>query len=185
MPHETHWRARTHCIAARPREGASAPSQAASEVAARRLLGFLVVDVGKGSERLAGVHAASSERVVSQHLRAGTVLLDLRRAFKRIRHGVLLDAARKSGFPLRQLRLLIAAHRSPRALEYAGVSSVPTETQQAVLAGCQFATLCLQMVLLCPLDVAQAAFVPARARRYRLELWQTISAFTKLAHASQ
>ena len=31
-------------------------------------------------------------------------------------------------------------------------------TQQAVLAGCQFATLCLQMVVLAPLDAVQAAF---------------------------
>eukprot|EP00959_Pyramimonas_sp_CCMP1952_P194183 4060705-Pyramimonas_sp.AAC.1 len=35
---------------------------------------------------------------------------------------------------------------------------LPICTQQAVLAGCQFATLCLLMVVLAPLDAVQAAF---------------------------
>eukprot|EP00959_Pyramimonas_sp_CCMP1952_P128262 2682039-Pyramimonas_sp.AAC.1 len=69
---------------------------------------------------------------------------------------------------MRQLRLLVGLYRLPRVLEYSGVSSQPVVTQLAVLAGCQFATLCLQMVLLCPLDTVQAAFAPCTRQEVKL-----------------
>eukprot|EP00959_Pyramimonas_sp_CCMP1952_P280063 5855106-Pyramimonas_sp.AAC.1 len=48
------------------------------------------------------------------------------------------------------------------------MNSAPICTQQAVLAGCQFATLCLQMVVLAPLDAVQAAFPRQTAEEVQL-----------------
>ncbi|CAK0802136.1 unnamed protein product, partial [Prorocentrum cordatum] len=63
-------------------------------------------------------------------------------------HARLLAAAIATNFPLRQLKLLIQLYRAPRILDLDGRASEFIHTLQAVIPGCHFATLMLQLVLL-------------------------------------
>eukprot|EP00974_Lingulodinium_polyedra_P133705 11226660-Lingulodinium_polyedra.AAC.1 len=84
------------------------------------------------------------------------LLLDLKKAFEQVSHLGLLAAAQATGFPLWQLKLLIDLYRMARVLDLGGVCSEEVYTWQAILPGCGFATMLLQMMLIRPMDELRA-----------------------------
>eukprot|EP00959_Pyramimonas_sp_CCMP1952_P373700 7826183-Pyramimonas_sp.AAC.1 len=75
---------------------------------------------------------------------AGTGLLDLSKAYERVLHGHLIDAAQMTKFPLDIPRVLLRVFRCPRLLVVGQVASAPVMTEQTIVAGCTFATALLK-----------------------------------------
>ena len=72
---------------------------------------FLYAGPAKGADVAAWKQAARAEHAVKSNLVYGIVLLDLVKAFERIRHAYLLKAAIQHEYPLWLLRLSLATYR--------------------------------------------------------------------------
>eukprot|EP00959_Pyramimonas_sp_CCMP1952_P091498 1915432-Pyramimonas_sp.AAC.1 len=68
----------------------------------------------------------------------------------------MIEAAIESGCPLWVLRLLIFAHRMPRALGAWGSASDVICAEQTIVPGCHCATVMLQLLMLGPLRQGHA-----------------------------
>ena len=74
-------------------------------------------------------------------------MLDLVKAFEKIPHKKLAQAAREHGFNLKILRLSLAAYRIARTIGTDGVFSKPIVASRGITAGSGFATTELMILL--------------------------------------
>ena len=93
-------------------------------------------------------HAARTEAAALMGRSHATVLIDLEKAFERIQHHRLVEAARQWQYPLRSPRLALAAYRMPRAIGIGRVFSETLVASRGITAGCVFATLELRAMVL-------------------------------------
>ncbi len=83
---------------------------------------------------------------------SATLLLDLVKAFEMVQLRLVWEAGVRLGFPLVILRLVLESFSLARHLVYAGAFAEAVWTLSAVLAGGGFATDCLFLVLVQPID---------------------------------
>ena len=122
---------------------------------------------GMGAQRAAWVEAFNAEAAVLEKEEQAQALLDLTKAFELVDHQLLLEAAKKRGYPLALLRLSLAAYRLERTVGIDGHYSRPVLAQRGITAGSGFATTELRMLLM---DVMDATF-EAHGRAVSLTLY--------------
>jgi len=84
-------------------------------------------------------------------------LLDLVKAFERIRHAYLLKAAIQHAYPLWLLRLSLATYRLFRIVRVGAACSQTVQATRGITAGSGFATSEMRLAVLTPLDDAHRA----------------------------
>ena len=85
-------------------------------------------------------------------------LLDLDKAFDRIPHHRLVEAARQWGYPLQLLRLSLKSYRLARIVGVGGVYSAPLLPTRSMTAGSVFATRELRALLIGIFDQSYRMF---------------------------
>jgi len=118
---------------------------------------FIYAGPAKGADVAAWKQAARAEHAVKSNLVYGIVLLDLVKAFERIRHAYLLQAAIKHDYPLWLLRLSLATYRLFRAIRIGNAYSQVVRATRGITAGSGFATTEMRLAVLTPLDDAHRA----------------------------
>ena len=119
---------------------------------------YLYAGPSKGADVAAWKQAARAEHAVKSQLVYGIVLLDLVKAFERIRHAYLLREAVVHAYPLWLLRLSLATYRLFRVLRVTNVYSHRVQACRGITAGSGFATSEMRLAVLTPLDAAHASF---------------------------
>jgi hypothetical protein len=92
------------------------------------------------------------ENAALSRIAAAASLIDLVKAFERVSHTGLRDAAVRWGYPLWALRLSIAAYRLNRRVSINGILSRVVVACRGITAGSTFATTELRLLLLTALD---------------------------------
>ena len=110
--------------------------------------GYLYGGKGAGAQVAAWKHAARTEAATLMRRSHAATLVDLEKAFERIQHHRLVEAARQWNFPLRILKMALAAYRLPRVIGIGGVFSKAMVATKGATAGCVFATLELRAMIL-------------------------------------
>ena len=82
-------------------------------------------------------------------------LLDLTKAFETVPHQRLWEMAQQKGYPLKVLRLALAAYRLPRAIGADGVYSRKIQATRGITAGSGTATAELRILILQLLDILE------------------------------
>ncbi len=80
------------------------------------------------------------------------LLLDLEKCFERVPHEALVREAEAVGYPLRVLRLALAAYLLPRTVSISGVHSRQLTAERGITAGSGLATAELRVLLIRLLD---------------------------------
>ena len=101
------------------------------------------------------LHAEVANLSGLEHAQA---LLDLVRAFETVPHRVLVEAAKKKGYPMAILRLSIAAYTLCRAIGIDGVYSWLITATRGFTAGSGFATSELRVLMLDLIRAVQAGW---------------------------
>ena len=109
----------------------------------------------RGVERCVWEQAAWSEWATADGHAVATILRDLLKAFDHVAYRKLIDAAGRTRFPMRQLKLLLPLYQAARHVELDGVAGEALQAQRGIIPGCAFATTLLQLLLerrigLCP-----------------------------------
>ena len=115
------------------------------------------VGAAKCADVAAWKQAARAEHAVKSNLLYGIVLLDLVKAFERIRHAYLLRQAIIHAYPLWLLRLSLATYRLFRVVRVGNAMSHKVQACRGITAGSGFATSEMRLAVLTPLDQAHAA----------------------------
>ena len=103
---------------------------------------------GMGAQRAAWVEAFCAEAAALDTEEHAQALMDLTKAFEAVPHDLLLDAAKRRGFPIALLRMSIAAYRLKRAIGIDGVYSRQIQATRGITAGSGLATTELRLLLL-------------------------------------
>ena len=119
--------------------------------------GFFWATHARGVERCVWEQAAWSEWSSAGGHAVATILYDLLKAFDHVAYQKLIDAAVRTRFPMRQLKLLLQVYRAPRHVELDGVAGKELRVQRGIIPGCAFATTLLQLLLVGPLREVRAA----------------------------
>ena len=98
-----------------------------------------------GAQRAAWLEAFRAEAAVIAEEEQAQALLDLSKALATVRHDILIDAARASGFPLGLLRMSLASYRLKRSVGVDGTYSRSVQATREITAG--FATTELRLLL--------------------------------------
>ena len=101
-----------------------------------------------GAQRAAWVAAFAVESAAAAGADFAATLLDLVKAFERIPYDKLVAAARRLGYPLRLLRLSIAAYRLMRTVIVGGTCSRVLQATRGITAGSAHATTELRLLLI-------------------------------------
>ena len=110
---------------------------------------------GMGAQRAAWVEAFNAEAAGLEKEEQAQALLDLTKAFELVDHKLLVDAAKKRGYPLALLRLSLAAYRLSRTVGIDGCYSREIAAQRGITTGSGFATTELRLLLM---DVLETTF---------------------------
>ena len=102
---------------------------------------------GMGAQRAAWVAAFSAESAKLEGVEHAQTLIDLVKAFEKIPHHLVVKAARKHGYPLKLLRLSLAAYRLQRSIGIEGKYSRCITATRGITAGSGFATSELRLLL--------------------------------------
>ena len=81
---------------------------------------YLYAGQAKGADVAAWKQAARAEHAEAASAHYAQVLLDLVKAFDRVPHHILMREAIRHGYPLRLLRLSLAAYRLGRSIRVGG-----------------------------------------------------------------
>ena len=119
---------------------------------------FFFGSKGAGSETCVWRALAISEYAAAVGRVTCSAMFDLIKAFEYIRHGLLLENARRYQFPLPLLRFLVLCYRMPRAIRVGGVTVAPKQATRAVVPGCACADLMMRLALLPTLDEVAEKF---------------------------
>ena len=84
---------------------------------------------------------------------SASTLLDMVKCYEKIQHVVVIEAARRTGFPLRVVRLCLAIYAGRRVISVDGALTKTFRLGTSIVAGCAFATTLLRVVLLECLDM--------------------------------
>jgi hypothetical protein len=112
----------------------------------------------RGGDTAAWLQAAIMENAALSRTAAAASLVDLVKAFERVSHIGLRDAALRWDYPLWALRLSVAAYRLGRRVSINGVLSRVVVACRGITAGSTFATTELRLLLLAALDGLTKAF---------------------------
>ena len=107
---------------------------------------------GKGAQRAAWMQAAKAEAARQAKRCYGIVFVDLVKAFEKMPHHLLAEAAARCGYPLWVLRLSLDTYRMERRVVIDGVCSRAILAAQGITAGSGFATIELCCLLLDVMD---------------------------------
>ena len=118
---------------------------------------FIYAGPAKCADVAAWKQAARAEHAVKSNLVYGIVLLDLVKAFERIRHAYLLQSAIKHAYPLWLLRLSLDTYRIFRAVEVGNAYSQIVQATRGITAGSGFATTEMRLAVFTPLKDAHRA----------------------------
>ena len=89
----------------------------------------------------------ANEFAKASGLQAIEALLDLVKAFERIRHSDLIAAAKKHSYPLWLLRLSLDAYRMDRTIRVGHAHTRLRQATRGITAGSAFATVELHLLL--------------------------------------
>ena len=115
---------------------------------------YLYAGVGKGSTVAAWKQAARAEIAAATGKDYAQSLLDLIKAFERVPYRVLRREASRLGYPLRMLRLTIAAYKRPRVLRVGDAISDIVLAIRGRVAGSGDATTEMRLGMINILDEA-------------------------------
>ena len=101
-----------------------------------------------GSQRAAWMAAFQAENAALQKDEYLQTLLDIVKAFEKVQHRILLDAAIRHGYNLWILRMSLAAYRCPRAIGNDGFYSRIILASCGITAGSGHATIELRCLFL-------------------------------------
>ena len=118
-----------------------------------------------GAQRATQTASFGAEAAAAGGLQHGASLLDLVKAFEKIPHARIIEAAQAHGLSLTVLRMSLAAYRIERTIGSDGLFSAPVQATQGITAGSGFATTELR-VLLIDLMAAVARRWPIDAMLY-------------------
>ena len=127
---------------------------------------YLYGSQGKGAQRAAWLQAAHAELSSMRRRCYGVVLVDLVKAFERVPHLKVLEAARRWGYPMWVLRLSLDAYRMTRVLSIDGACSRVVQAARGLTAGSGFATEELCCLMLNVLDEVRHEIPSAPAALY-------------------
>ena len=96
--------------------------------------------------------AARQEAQVASGKNAIVILGDLEAFYEGIDRGVLLEAARETGFPEGIMRAAIAAYAGPRVLTMQGTISRAVYLVKGIIVGCSLATTPIKVYMLKVID---------------------------------
>ena len=102
---------------------------------------------GRGAQRAAWAAAFAAEASARRGRQHVASLLDLVKAFERVPHRLVAEAAVRWGFNLVVLRLSLAAYRLHRAIGVDGTFSILLVATRGLPAGSGFATVELRLIL--------------------------------------
>jgi len=85
-------------------------------------------------------------------------LLDVVKAFEKVRHDLLIDAAWRHGYDMVVLRMCLRAYRAPRTISINGVSSRMIVATCGITAGAGMATVELRLLFLDMVDDSYRIF---------------------------
>eukprot|EP00973_Karenia_brevis_P010217 1383335-Karenia_brevis.AAC.1 len=78
--------------------------------------------------------------------------------YEKIQHAVIIEAARRTGFPIRVVRLCLVIYAGPSIVSVDGAVTDVFRLGTSIVAGCTFATALLRVVLLECLDLGQRLY---------------------------
>ena len=113
---------------------------------------------GKGAQRAAWQLAFQAESAALADSGYGQSMLDLVKAFDKVRHDVLAAAAKKHNYCLWVLRLALAAYRAPRAVGVGGIYSRLIIATCSITAGAGGATTQLRVLMIDLIDQSYVLF---------------------------
>ena len=128
-------------------------------IEARNIVGIFWATQARGVERCVWEQAAWSEWATVDGHAVATILRDPVKAFYHVAYQKLVDAAVRTRFPMRQLKLLLPLYRAARHVELDCVAGEALQAQRGIVlrVGCAFATTLLQLMLVGPLGEVRAA----------------------------
>ena len=129
------------------RSFASGCAHIARQWEARNALPCFFGGKGMGAQRAAWLCSFRAEAAAAEGKHFALALLDLIKAFERLPHARIVEAARRLGYCLTTLRLSLAAYRLPRALGADGSYSRLVVATLGITAGSGFATVELRVLL--------------------------------------
>ena len=106
--------------------------------------------------RREALSGASEEWATADGHAVATILYDLLKAFDRVAYHKPIDAAVRTHFPMRQLKLLLQLYRAARHVELDGVAGEVLRAR-GIIPGCAFATTLFQLLLVGPPREVRAA----------------------------
>jgi len=107
---------------------------------------------GMGAQRAAWLSGFRAETSAQSKLAFAQSLLDLVKAFEKVKHAILVDAAVRHGYSLWLLRMSLASYRAPRAIGVNGIYTRTIVACRGITAGSTFATTELRVLLLSMVD---------------------------------
>ena len=129
---------------------------------ARNARPYFFGEQGKTCEDAVWLHSALAEYAQYSGKSYAAALLDLTKAYEKVDHKVLAEAAARYGFPLRVLKIALMFYRMSRVVIVEGLATSPVFTAQTIVAGCSFATVLLRLMLLPILDSVAANWPSAK-----------------------
>ena len=109
---------------------------------------------GMGAQRAAWIASFQAETATADRRGHVAGLLDLVKAFERVPHDRIAEAARRHGFPLALVRLSLAAYRLRRTIGVDGIFSALVVACRGITAGWAFATTELRLILITTVELA-------------------------------
>ena len=103
---------------------------------------------GKGAQVAAWKFAARAEAARLDKAAFAAVLLDLEKAFDKVPHHKVVDAARRWGYPMKVLRLSLHGYRMDRVIGVGGVFGAVIKPQRGIAAGSAHATRELRALMI-------------------------------------
>ena len=123
---------------------------------------------GMGAQRAAWAAALEAETGVGTNRVHAQASVDLVKAFEMIPHQKLADAAASRDYPLKLLRLSLAAYRLKRSVGFEGVFGECVRATRGITAGSNLATTELRVLLIDLIASLQERWPPASGVRLTL-----------------
>ena len=102
---------------------------------AKNTEGFFWATQARGVERCVWEQAAWSKWATADGHAVATILYDLLKAFDHVAYHKLIDAAVRTHFPVRQLKLLLQLYQAARHVELDGEAGEVLRAQRGIIQG--------------------------------------------------
>ncbi len=141
---------------------------------------YLYAGPAKGAQVATWRQAARAELAAATGVEYAQTLLDLVKAFERVPHDVLVREALRLNFPLRILRLSLAAYRLARVLKVGEAFSSLIWAVRGITAGSALATSEMRLFLINVLDRAVALYPMTKVTAYVDDVSSEVAATRRL-----